>query len=66
MTTKYQVKYLVTYIMGVDVDADTFEEAIKKAGDIMSKKITIDGIEEVDGKHQLAGFDDNDCWKAIG
>lgn len=57
----YTVKFLIRYIVSVDVEADTAQEAIEKA-----KKIDIlPDAEIVDGKTELVGYDDNDLWSEV-
>ena len=58
---KYTVKFLIRYIVSVDVEADTADEAIEKA-----RKIDIlPDVEIVDGKTELVGYDDNNLWSEL-
>lgn len=65
MVHKFQVKFLVKAIIGLDVEASTHEEAIEKAkkviaGGVYKKGI---GLDVLDGHEYLAGFDNSNLWE---
>jgi len=66
MMTEYQVKFQIKAIIGIEVTADTMEQAIQKAKDKLHKGQTFaKGIEYLHGNESVCGIDDNDQWAEI-
>ena len=60
--SNYSVVLLVRYIVSVEVDADDEKQAIEKA---MKTPVLVDDIEVIDGKTEVAGYDNLDLWRNI-
>ena len=60
--SNYSVVLLVRYIVSVEVDADDEKQAIEKA---IKTPVLADGIEVIDGKTEVAGYDNLDLWRNI-
>ena len=59
----YQVKFRITAIIGISVDAFDMDDAAKKANIIQNKNVFVKGIECIDEKTDFIGVDNLDLWE---
>jgi hypothetical protein len=65
-TNEYEVKFLVTGIVGVTVNADSREEAIERAQEkLKSEGVFQDYLSYLDGREELCGYDNLTKWSII-
>lgn len=63
---KYQVKFLVKAVIGVNVEAENDTDAQEKAKLQLKKSSLMNSkYDYVDGKEEIIGFDNMDKWGEI-
>ena len=59
---EYQIKYRINAVIGITVNADSYETAIDRGNEIMKEGIFDDGVDILDKKDVFVGVDNNDEW----
>ena len=63
---EYQVKFQVKAIIGIEVNADSINQAIEKAKAKLARGATFaKDIDYLHGSESVCGVDDNDQWSEV-